>query len=69
MKSFSLIMRVNSFAEIDDRDFNKIFLSTIKIFFKKVTKFISRNKDDVNFIAYELLFHKQKNRVKLDVKI
>ena len=69
MKSFFLIMRVNSFTEIDNKDFNEIFLSTIKKNFKKIAAFISRNKDDANFNAYESLFHKQKNRIKFDVKI
>ena len=66
---FFLIMRVNLFTKIDDKNFNEIFLSTIKKNFKKVAEFISRNKDDVNSNAHELLFYKQKNRVRLDIKI
>ena len=62
-------MHINSFTEIDDRNFNKIFLSTIKKNFKKIVKFISRNKDDANFNAHELLFHKQKNKIRFDIKI
>ena len=69
MKSFSLIIRVNSFTKIDDRNFNKIFLSTIKENSKKIVEFISRNKDDANSSAYESLSHKQKSKVKFDVKI
>ena len=69
MKSFFLIMRVNSFTKIDDRNFNKTFLSTIKKNFNKVAEFISKSKDDANSNAYELLFHKQKNKIRLDVKI
>ena len=41
----------------------------IKKNFKKVAKFILRNKHDINFNAYESLFHKQKNRIRFDVKI
>ena len=41
----------------------------IKKNFKKVAKFISKNKDDANSSAHESLFYKQKNRIKLDVKI
>ena len=69
MKFFSLIMSVNSFTEIDDKDFNKIFLSTIKKNFKKIAEFRLKSKDDANSSAYELLFYKQKDRIKLDVKI
>ena len=69
MKFLSLIMRTNSFTKIDDRNFNEIFLSTIKENFKKVAEFISRSKDDANSNAHKSLFHKQKNRIKLDVKI
>ena len=62
-------MRINSFTKINDKDFNKIFLSTIKKNFKKVAEFILKNKDDANFNAHESLFHKQKNRIKFDMKI
>ena len=62
-------MRVNSFTEFNDRNFNKIFLSTIKENFKKIVKFILRIKHDVNFSAHESLFHKQKNRIKFDIEI
>ena len=62
-------MRANSFTEINDRDFNEIFLSTIKKNFKKVVEFILRNKDDVNSNAHELLFYKQKNKVRFNIKI
>ena len=62
-------MRANSFTKIDNRNFNKIFFSTIKENSKKIAEFISRNKDDTNSSAHESLFHKQKNRIRLDVKI
>ena len=62
-------MRVNSFTEINNKDFNKIFFLTIKKNFKKVAEFISRSKDDVNSNTYESLIYKQKSKVKLDVKI
>ena len=51
-------MFVNSFTKINDRNFNKISLSTIKIFFKKIIEFILKNKNDVNSNAHELLSHK-----------
>ena len=69
MKSFFLIIRINSFTEIDKKDFNKKFFLTIKKIFKKVAEFILKSKNNVNFNAYESLFHKQKGRVRLDVKI
>ena len=69
MKFLFLIMRVNSFTKIDNRNFNKIFLSTIKKTFKEVVKFMSKSKNDTNFSAHESLFQKQKSRVRLDVKI
>ena len=69
MKSFFLIMRVNSFTKIDDRNFNEISFSTMKKNFKKVTEFISRSKNDANSNAHESLFYKQKNKIKFDVKI
>ena len=62
-------MRINSFTEIDNKDFNQRFFSMIKENFEKVVKFISRNKDVVNFSAHESLFYKQKNKVKLNMKI
>ena len=62
-------MRVNSFTEIDNRDFNEIFLSTIKKNFKKVAEFILRNENDANSNAHKSLFHKQKDRIRLDIKI
>ena len=55
-------MRVNSFTEIDDRNFNEVSLSTIKIFLKKIIEFISRNKNDANSNAHESLFYKQKTK-------
>ena len=51
-------MRVNSFTEIDNRNFNKISFSTIKKSFQKVVEFILKNKDDVNSNAHKSLFHK-----------
>ena len=65
---FFLIMRVNSFTEIDNRNCNEISLSTIKEKFKETVKFISRSKDDANFNAHESLFYKQKNKIRFDVK-
>ena len=50
-------MHVNSFTEIDDRNYNKIFLSMIKKNFEEIVEFISRNKDDANSNAHESLFH------------
>ena len=69
IKFFFLIMRVNSFTEINDKNFNKIFFSTIKKNFKEVIKFISKSKNDAQFNAHESLFHKQKNKIRFDVKI
>ena len=57
-KVFFLNMRVNSFTKIDERNFNKKNFSTIKKNFKKIAEFILKNKDDINFNAYESLFHK-----------
>ena len=51
-------MRINSFIEIDDRNFNKKFLLTIKKNFKKITEFILKSKDDANSNAHESLFYK-----------
>ena len=51
-------MRVNSFTEINDKDFNKIFLSTIKKNFKEIAEFILKSKNDVNSNRHESLFHK-----------
>ena len=62
-------MRANSFTEIDDRNFNKKKFSTIKKHFKKIVEFISKSKDDANFNAHESFFYKQKNKVKLNMKI
>ena len=62
-------MRVNSFTEINDKGFNKIFFSMIKINFKKIVEFILKSKNNVNSNAHESLFHKQKNKIRLDVKI
>ena len=53
-----LIMCVNSFTEIDDKNFNKISFSTIKKNFKEIAEFILKNKDDANSNAHESLFHK-----------
>ena len=58
MKFSFLIMRINSFIKLDNKNFNKIFLLTIKENFKKVAEFISRNKNDANSNVYELLSHK-----------
>ena len=44
-------------------------ISTIKKNFKEIVKFILKNKDNVNSNAYESLFHKQQNRIRLDIKI
>ena len=62
-------MRVNSFTEIDNKNFNKIFFSTIKENFKEVAEFILKSKDNVNSNAHESLSYKQKDKVKFDVKI
>ena len=62
MKFFSLIVHANLFTKIDDRNFNKIFLSIIEKKFKKVAELILKSKDDVNFSAYKSLFHKQKTK-------
>ena len=62
-------MSVNSFTEINNRNFNEIFLLTIKKKFKKIVEFILKSKDDANFNAYESLFHKRKNKVRFDMKI
>ena len=51
-------MRVNSFIEIDNKNFNKIFFLTIKKNFKKVAVFILKNKDDANSNAHKSLFYK-----------
>ena len=69
MKFSFLIVRVNSFTEIDNRNFNKKLFSTIKNFFNKIVELISKSKDDANSNAHESLFYKQKNKVRLDVKI
>ena len=37
--------------------------------FKKIAEFILKSKDDANFNAYESLSHKQKNKIRFDVKI
>ena len=62
-------MRANSFIEINDKNFNKIFCSTIKKNFKKVAEFILKNKDDVNSSVHESLSYKQENKIGLDVKV
>ena len=62
-------MCANSFTEINNKNFNKILFSTIKKNFKKVAEFMSKNKNDANFSAHESLFHKQKNKIRLDMKI
>ena len=58
MKFFFLIIRVNSFTKIDNKDFNKISLSMIKKNLKKVVEFILKSKDNANFSVYESLFYK-----------
>ena len=68
MKFFFLIMRANSFTEINDKNFNKIFLSMIKKNFKKVVELILKSKVNANSNAHESLFYKQKNKVGFDVK-
>ena len=60
MKSFSLIICVNSFTEIDDRNFKKKNFLTIKKNFKKIAEFILKSKDNANSSAHESLFYKQK---------
>ena len=42
---------------------------TIKENFKKVAEFILKNKDDANSNVHESLFYKQKDRVRLDMRI
>ena len=69
VKFFSLIMHVNSFIKINNKNFNEIFLSTIKKSFKKVAEIISRNKNDANSNVHELLFYKQKDRIRFNAKI
>ena len=69
MKFSFLIMRVNSFTKIDNKDFNKISLSTIKKYFKKIAEFILKNKDDANSNTHKSLFYKQKDRIRFNVKI
>ena len=69
MKSFFMIMRINSFTKIDNKNFNKIFLLTIKKNFKKIAEFILKNKDNANFNVHESLFRKQKDKIKHDMKI
>ena len=41
----------------------------IKENFKKVTEFILKNKNNVNSNAHESLFHEQKDKIRLDMKI
>ena len=59
MKFLLSIMRVNSFIEINDRNFNKTSFSTIKKNFKEIVETILKNKDDANFSAHKLLFYKK----------
>ena len=69
MKFLFLIMHVNSFTKTNDRNFNEIFFSTIKKNCKKVAEFILRNKNDANSNAHKLLLYKEKDKIKLDIKI
>ena len=59
MKFFSLIMRVNSFIKIDDKNFKKIHLSMIKRNFNKFVELVSKkSKNDADFNKHKSLFHK-----------
>ena len=69
MKFLFLIIRTNSFTKIDDRNFNEISFSTIKENFKEVDEFISKSKNNASSNAHESLFYKQKDRIRLDVKV
>ena len=43
--------------------------STLKTNFKEVAEFILKNTNNTNFVAHESLFHKVKDRIRLDIKI
>ena len=47
----------------------KFFFRRLKDLFKKIAEFILKSKDDANSSVHESLFHKQKNKVRLNIKI